>query len=132
MDALRDVLDRVVGIGRKAGLDDRTIHRVELVCEEILVNIIRYAYPDRRGSVDISAGVSNSMFQVVFTDTGIPFNVELSPDPDLSRNLADRKPGGLGIHLSRQLSDQLTYDHENDRNRTVVRWCISPVPEETP
>ena len=36
---------------------------------------------------------------------------------DTQAQIADRRVGGLGIHLVRKLMDELTYSHEAGRNR---------------
>ena len=38
------------------------------------------------------------------------------PDPDLTLPLEQRTPGGLGIHLMRNVMDRLQYRHEAGHN----------------
>jgi len=48
-----------------------------------------------------------------------PFDVTRSPDPRVERPFAERRPGGLGLHLVRRLSESVRYEHA-DGNSTVI------------
>ena len=55
-----------------------------------------------------------------------PFNSLELPPPDVSVPLEQRRPGGLGIHLARNLLDGLTYSRIGGRNRLELRKDLSP------
>jgi anti-sigma regulatory factor (Ser/Thr protein kinase) len=45
-------------------------------------------------------------------DTGVrPFDVTNARAPDLSASLEDRPVGGLGLHISKELLDSVTYEY---------------------
>ena len=99
------------------GVPGRTIHHVRLVVEELVVNVVRYAYSDTTAH-KIGVDVRTEPRRVVVTieDDGRPFNPNDAPEPQL-RNSPAAKRGGLGIHLVKKLSRELTYSRENNRNR---------------
>ncbi|NTW84095.1 MAG: ATP-binding protein [Chlorobiaceae bacterium] len=99
-----------------SGCEMTGINRVLLAVEEAFVNICRYAYPGHRGEVTISCRLENGSLVVVFADKGIPFNMLSIPDPDLSIDMDERSPGGLGIHIIRQLTSRVLYRRENGSN----------------
>jgi anti-sigma regulatory factor (Ser/Thr protein kinase) len=100
------------------GVPGRTIHHVRLVVEELVVNVVRYAYGDQ-ATHKIGVDVRTEPRRVVITveDDGRPFNPNDVPAPQLRESLEARRVGGLGIHLVKKLSRELTYTRENDRNR---------------
>jgi anti-sigma regulatory factor (Ser/Thr protein kinase) len=100
------------------GVPGRTIHHVRLVVEELVVNVVRYAYEDRDAH-KIGVDVRTEPRRVVVTieDDGRPFNPHDAPAPELRASLETRRVGGLGIHLVKKLSRELTYSRENGRNR---------------
>jgi len=100
------------------GVPGRTIHHVRLVVEELVVNVVRYAYGDQ-ATHKIGVDVRTEPRRVVVTveDDGRPFNPNDVPAPQLRESLEARRVGGLGIHLVKKLSRELTYTRENDRNR---------------
>ena len=59
----------------------------------------------------------------VADDAG-PFNPLLVPAPDTTSPLEVRQPGGLGIALVRALTDDLTYERRDDRNRLIMTWRV--------
>ncbi len=100
------------------GVPGRTIHHVKLVVEELVSNVVRYAYEDKAAH-KIGVDVRTEPRRVVVTieDDGRPFNPNDAPAPELRASLEARRVGGLGIHLVKKLSRELTYARENDRNR---------------
>jgi serine/threonine-protein kinase RsbW len=95
-----------------------------LAAEEAFVNICRYSYPEGQGDVTVSCGSENGLFLLEFVDEGIPFDILSAPVPDTHLGFDQRSPGGLGIHFIRQLTDQLFYRRENEKNiLTLAFYC---------
>jgi serine/threonine-protein kinase RsbW len=100
------------------GVPGSTIHRVRLVIEELVVNVVRYAF-DEPGSHRIDVDVRTEPRRVVVTveDDGRPFDPNSAPPPPLNEPRPERRTGGLGIFLVKKLSSELTYSRTNERNR---------------
>ena len=92
------------------------ISKIELAAEEALMNIIRYAYPEGPGDVELICKMDDGRFVIEIIDWGIPFDVTAMPDPDVTAGLPERKIGGLGIFLMKKAMDEVRYRRENDRN----------------
>jgi anti-sigma regulatory factor (Ser/Thr protein kinase) len=58
---------------------------------------------------------------VTVEDDGVPFNPLEATEPDLDRPLEERSIGGLGIHLVKNLMDDVEYRREAGRNYLVMR-----------
>jgi anti-sigma regulatory factor (Ser/Thr protein kinase) len=56
---------------------------------------------------------------VEIVDDGREFDPRQAPAPE-PQPAGRREPGGLGIHLVKQLVDRLEYERIDGRNRTVV------------
>ena len=50
------------------------------------------------------------------TDSGIPFDPTQKAEVDITLSAEERAIGGLGIHLVRQLMDEVIYNREDDKN----------------
>ena len=50
------------------------------------------------------------------TDGGIPFDPTSQAEADITSSVENRKIGGLGIHLVRQLMDEIHYSREEGKN----------------
>jgi serine/threonine-protein kinase RsbW len=89
---------------------------IELVVEEAVVNVCKYAYDNGFGMIEISCEVAENSLHIEVTDTGVPFDLLSMTEPDLGADIAERQIGGLGCFLIRALADDVTYRRESDRN----------------
>ena len=95
---------------------------IVLVLEELLTNIIRYAYPRGSGEVEVSYFLEDHLrFCLSLKDWGASFNPLTAAPPDLSSDLEERPIGGLGVYLTRQLADKIEYQYNAGANR-VTLW----------
>ena len=118
---LHQVLTFIRTEALRAGLSELEAKRLELACEEIIVNVIDYAYAGREGEIDVEVtSPAAKEVHVVVSDDGPPFDpLAAQPNPDTDLPLEAREAGGLGLFLVRQIVDQLDYEREGERN--VVR-----------
>ena len=92
---------------------------VNLALEEAVTNVMLYAYPGRDdGKVFVEFQRVNNGKQLIFTisDSGIPFDPTAAPEADTTLSAEERQIGGLGIHLVRQLMDEVHYERIDDKN----------------
>lgn len=96
--------------------------RLELCAEEILANIIEYAYPSIDGSIFISVKYSEKQHQLylIFADNGIPYNPLNQTDKKSITTLEDQPVGGLGIFLYTTIMDGAKYEYQNGMNQLTV------------
>ncbi|MGP0076360.1 MAG: ATP-binding protein [Bryobacteraceae bacterium] len=99
------------------GIAADQLEMLDLVLEEILINIARYAYEPAKGDVEVAYwGEGDGKLRVEIGDSGRVFNPLEADPPDLSRGLADRRIGGLGVFLVRSMVDSISYRREDGRN----------------
>lgn len=96
---------------------------VNLALEEVVSNVMLYAYPkDKIGQVFVEftkhpiPNTQQSTLVFTITDGGVPFDPTQQAEPDITSPAEDRKIGGLGIHLVRQLMDEIHYRREEGKN----------------
>jgi sigma-B regulation protein RsbU (phosphoserine phosphatase) len=90
--------------------------QIAVAAEEIFVNLSRYAYNGKPGSVVVRLGMQDREAVIQFEDEGVAFNPLEYPDPDLCLDIADRTVGGLGIYLAKKLTDKFFYSRTNGKN----------------
>jgi anti-sigma regulatory factor (Ser/Thr protein kinase) len=93
----------------------------ELVIEELVTNTIKYGYDDDgehviRVSVRFEAGA----LTIEVRDDGHAFNPLEQANPDFSIPAEERPIGGLGLHLVRQMTDEVRYERQNGENVVVA------------
>lgn len=98
-----------------AGIPQPKIMKVLISAEEIFSNISRYAY-DEPGNADITIYVADGMFNVLFEDTGIPYNPLEKGDPDITLSAEERQIGGLGIFIVKKTMDKAEYERKDGKN----------------
>jgi serine/threonine-protein kinase RsbW len=114
-----------------AGVATDEFEKLNLVLEEILINVARYAYTPATGAVEVAyAPAGPHKLRVEIADSGRVFNPLEADPPDLSRGLADRPIGGLGVFLVRSMVDSIDYRREEDRNILSFTFPLDDVPSD--
>ena len=99
------------------GLPDELSMPVNLALEEIVSNVMLYAYPhDKSGQVFVEFTRDKQSVTFTVSDSGIPFDPTKKDEVDITLTAEERAIGGLGIHLVRQLMDKISYSREEEKN----------------
>jgi serine/threonine-protein kinase RsbW len=91
------------------GLDPATVPKVILAVDEAVSNIIIHGYQCQGGAVEIEVGQERDALVIRIRDEAPPFDPTIVPAPDVTLPLKKRIPGGLGIHLIKQIMDEMTH-----------------------
>ena len=106
---LPDVRRAAERICRELGFDERAAGGVVLSVDEALTNIIRHAYhnrEDQRIDIEFDAqGEPVEALRIRLRDYG----TFVDPSTIKSRDLADVRPGGLGVHIISNCMDHVRY-----------------------
>jgi sigma-B regulation protein RsbU (phosphoserine phosphatase) len=90
---------------------------INLAIEEAVSNVMLYAYPDNKsGQVLVEFVKENGKLVFTISDSGIPFDPTQTPEADISLSAEERAIGGLGIHLVRQIMDEVRYARKDGKN----------------
>ncbi|MGQ0592993.1 MAG: ATP-binding protein [Gammaproteobacteria bacterium] len=111
----------VAEFGERHRLSSQALFHANLALEEILANVISYAYGDsKEHHISVCLLVEEGELTVEVEDDGRPFNPLEAPEPDIQKPLEERRAGGLGIHLVRNLMDRLEYQRQDGRNLLIM------------
>ena len=117
LDAVFSFLRRFADAER---LDQRASYVLDLAVEEFFTNIVKYG----RGTgndVHLEAVRSGRTVTVRLEEqTPVPFDVTRPTQTQFDTPFAERKPGGLGIHIAREMLDGLTYDYVDGTSRITL------------
>ena len=105
--------------------DNSILNLLLTACEEIVVNIINYAYPKAAGKLKIIFNCNNEMLTIEFVDCGEKFNPLEISEVDISKSLEEREPGGLGILMVKRLMDNVVYNYKEKENHLIIMKNIS-------
>lgn len=106
--------------------DKIKMHQVEepkgkhilLALEEAIVNIIYHAYSYPQGLLEIQVHYNENTRELEFTllDQGKPFDPLTFNKLDITSDVEQRKPGGLGIYFMKKVTDQISYERKDNYN----------------
>ena len=113
-------------------LPEEIVMPINLALEEAVSNVMLYAYPGKSGQlfVECNKAVSDqpSAIRLIFTitDSGIAFDPTQQKEADITLSAEEREIGGLGIHLVKQIMDEVRYERTEDKNiLTLVKTVRS-------
>lgn len=99
---------------------------VNLALEEIVANVMLYAYPNNRnGRVLVESWRSSGKIYFAITDSGIEFDPTAQAEADTTLSAEEREIGGLGIHLVRQLMDEIAYRRVDGQNILILAKTLA-------
>lgn len=99
--------------------DPAATYALALAVEEFFTNFVKYnPESDRDVTVGVRLEGDALTVRLVAHDVNA-FDVTATGPVDVSLSLEERTPGGLGIHLSRHMLDDVRYDY-TDRRSTIT------------
>lgn len=116
-----------------AGLDAQAVYDMVLAVDELATNTIEHGYQSERGSIELEVIVGDDGLSVHLRDRAPAFDPTLAPTPDITIPLEKRSLGGMGIHLARNLADEINYRRSPDGMNEVTlvkRMRIKPKQED--
>lgn len=92
--------------------------QIEIIIEEIFVNIVKHAYNDEEGIIEINFEVLEDPLRIhiVFIDNGPMFNPLEFENSNLSDDIDEREIGKLGIYIVKEYADDINYNYKNNQN----------------
>jgi len=107
----------VQSVTEELQLDKALSKRIKLAVEEVVVNIMDYAYvADTKGQVKVEAMANDERLRFILTDSGRSFDPTAVSRADTTLTVEDRPIGGLGILLVRNLMDSINYERIDGQN----------------
>jgi anti-sigma regulatory factor (Ser/Thr protein kinase) len=104
-------------------IDESDKTKILTACEEIIVNVIHYAYSNHEDNLEILFEYDLHNVIVTFIDSGKAFNPIAIPDADITLSLDEREVGGLGILMVKKLMDEVKYEYRNNQNVfTIIKY----------
>ena len=123
---LEKVARFVEEIGEELGLSMELQMNLNLVREEMVTNVIFYAYPqDEEADIELLAKSDGKELTFVLSDQGKEFDPTAKEDTDLDVNPADRELGGMGIFIVKNIMNKVTYQRLEGKNLLTMTKGIT-------
>jgi anti-sigma regulatory factor (Ser/Thr protein kinase) len=104
--------------GEKHELSPKDAYHFDLAFDEVLVNVISYAYEaPGEHQITVRMWIGGGRVTAEVIDDGKPYDpLTQAPEPDLDADIDDRRIGGLGVHLVKTFMDHVEYRRVDGRN----------------
>ena len=120
----RTILHAILKSPEVSSCSMKDILAIRLACEEIVMNVTSYAYPETSdGFLDVEIQKTDRI-SIRFTDAGVPFNPLELKKPDTTLPWKLRHIGGLGIFLVIKKMDNVQYARVNNNNILTIEKII--------
>ena len=111
----------------EAGLGLDWVMKFQLVIEEMVSNVIFYAYDPQQqeAAIELRFTWEAGTVSILLRDWGKPFDPTAKEDPDITLSVEDRPIGGLGIFMVKQLMDEVRYERVGSSNLLTLQKRIN-------
>ena len=117
LEEIGRLAEAVEAFGAAHKIPDAVIFAFNLSLDEVVTNVISYAFADvQEHPIDVRLRLAGDVLHAEVSDEGRPFNPIDVPTPDLDAPIDERRIGGLGIHIVREMMDTLEYAREGGMN----------------
>lgn len=125
----------VASIAHRVGFGDMECSKISLALDEAMCNVIRHGY---------DKATDRPIWLTIYpqrpTDTsfgGIEIIIEdeakqINPDTVYGRDLQDIRPGGLGVHIMREVMDEVVFEKRESKGMRLRMSKTAPRPDHEP
>ncbi len=115
-ESVHVLLDYVQNQCIQHNLGPDCIFKALLISDEIVSNIIKYAYGENEGDIQVELLFESECLSLRFIDSGVPFDPTGYKKPEKKND----ELGSLGISLVKMYSQNLNYERVGNKNIVVV------------
>ena len=125
LSEIRKIKNLVETFGEKNFLSKNEIFDANLALEEIVVNIISHGYEKSEVRwIKIDIFIAGGKLILKTEDDGKGFDPTEAPKADFEQSLEKRTIGGWGIHIVKNIVDEVEYQRKNNKNIFTMKKNI--------
>jgi serine/threonine-protein kinase RsbW len=109
LENLAEVRRFVREVAESLGADPAALPDMLLAVDEAVTNIITHGYRGCEGSIEVEVRHEAGALVVCLRDEAAPFDPLCVRPPDVTLPLEQRTSGGMGVHLMRQVMDEVSH-----------------------
>jgi len=93
------------------------LYPVYLAVEELFTNMVKYS-PETQNDILVELDKANERLTAILIDYDVKlFDITRLEEVQTDLPLSERKVGGLGIHLTKKMADDLRYEYSGRNSR---------------
>lgn len=122
IENLNKLAEFIENFGEEHELSPKNIFELNLILDELITNIISYAYEDDSDHIiELDINKEKDELKIQLIDDGKEFNPLEKEEVKLDQDLDERKIGGLGIHIVKEKTDEIKYKRESNKNILMLK-----------
>ena len=125
LSELATLCEKMQSVGQTLNLSRKCLFEMNLALDELFTNILSYGFQDQSEHfIRVHISADPDMLTVVVEDDGMAFNPVDRIPPEMPCTLDQCKVGGLGIHLVKNLMDEVKYERRAGMNVLTLKKSI--------
>lgn len=120
LSSLDEIFKFIYEFSAKTDVDESVVFTINLVVEELFTNMVKYA-SGNTNKILLELKKNEDDLIIHLTDFDVdPFDISKTAEVDTQQSLDERRVGGLGIHLIKQMIDKIEYDYKNRQSKIIL------------
>ncbi len=125
---LKQVNETFAGFAEANKFGVKVITAISMALDEIVTNIVSYGYDDsNEHTIEINIKLDGDYVTLEIIDDSRQFNPLKIPEADTESDMDERAIGGLGLHLVKNLMDNIKYTYKNGKNCLTMKKKVDKV-----
>lgn len=121
LESLGQIEQAVAAFGDEQQWPADLLFQVQLVLDELATNVISHGYGASGYDFQIMIESRPQAVRIEVVDEARPFDpLQDAPQPAIDASVEERELGGLGVHITKQLMDEMEYRRESGKNRLTL------------
>ncbi len=120
LSSLDEIFKFINEFSAKTGVDESVVFTINLVVEELFTNMVKYTY-ENSNEILLQLKKDADDLIIHLTDFDVdPFDITKTAEVDTKQSLEERRVGGLGIHLVKQMMDKIEYEYKDRQSKIIL------------
>ena len=120
LKSLDEIFKFINEFSAKTGVDESVVFTINLVVEELFTNMVKYTY-ENSNEILLELKKEENNLIIYLTDFDVePFDISKTAEVDTKQSLEERRVGGLGIHLVKQMIDKIEYEYKDRQSKIIL------------
>jgi serine/threonine-protein kinase RsbW len=108
-------------LAETTGFDSTEAEKIALAVDEATTNVIQHAYRGEPGhDIEVHFDTEGESLSIVILHDGEPLDTVPVPEFDLDKLVAERRKGGLGLAIMRQMMDEVEHTTAENGQKMCV------------
>jgi len=120
LNSLDGIFKFINEFSAKTGVDESVVFTINLVVEELFTNIVKYT-SESTDEILLELRKNENKLIIYLTEFDVePFDITKTAEVDTQQSLEERRVGGLGIHLVKQMMDKIEYEYKDRQSKIIL------------